>query len=215
MTSSDSAGRPAIDPIRSDVPAPVRKPAGSAPGAFEPRLLLTCLAAVLAASCAHQPDGDAMARAKPSADAALHAAAERVVLDPAAFEAARARTPAPARAEPAPAPVKAAPAYKQVLSVPFGVGATRLGAEQTGALQQLGRQAERSTRWRVTARIDSAGAPANNLRLARLRADRVTEALVRAGVAREAITLMEVQAGPAEAGDPSQARRVDVEAIEG
>ena len=174
-------------------------------------------AALMLGGCAHQPDAQTLARVT-SSDAALQAGAERAVLDASAFDAARQRTPAPARTpESVPAPAAAKPAAPEPrrLAVPFAQGSTRLDAEQTAALRQLGKDAERGLRWRVTTRIEAAGSPIGNRRLARARADRVIDQLVRAGIGREAIALVEVQASAAEAGNPQQSRRVDVESVEG
>lgn len=179
-------------------------------------VVLSTAVALLLTGCLHRPDPDALARAAPAPDVALQAAAERVVLDTTAFDAARQRTPAPPRAEPPPPAAKPTPApIAKRLSVSFGSGGTRLSADQAAALQQLGKGADRGLRWRVTTRIDAVGAPTNNRRLARARADRVVDQLVRAGVERGAISVVEVQATAADAGNPQQARRVDVETVEG
>lgn len=202
MTQSAAAADPSLSFAAARRPAPGRC------------LLVVPVAAALLTGCLHRPDPDALVRAAPAPDAALQAAAERVVLDTTAFEAARQRTPAPPRAEPPQPAAKPAPVARR-LSVPFGIGSTRLTADQAAALQQLGQGADRGARWRVTARIDAVGAPANNRRLARARADRVVDQLVRAGIGRDAISVVEVQASATEAGNPQQARRVDVETVEG
>lgn len=208
------------------IPAPARS--FRTPSPRDPiRRRLACAAPVLVASlltgCLHRPDPDAMTRAAPApTEAALLAAAERVVLDPVAFEAARQRAPAAPRAEtPVAARPPAAPTVRR-LSVAFGTASTRLAADQAVAVQQLVRDVDRNAQWRVVAHPEAVGGRQTRQRMARLRADRVVEHLMRAGVDRRAITV----APPGDAGasnaEPQSlpasksqavalARRVDIE----
>lgn len=152
---------------------------------------------MLLVGCAHQPNpaSPASTGGAAASDATLRASADRAVLDAAAFDAALQRGPSARPAAVAPLatavtePARAAPAPARA-SVQFQAGSTRLAAEQAAAIERLAHGAKRGARWQVTVRTDGTGTARANPRLARARVEHVVEQLVRFGVARDAIKVI-------------------------
>ena len=122
---------------------------------------------------------------------------------------------AAAQPEPQAATAARPAAAARRLSLAFGLGSTRLAADQAASLQQLSKGADRSLRWRVTTRVDAVGSPVNNRRLARARADRVVDQMVKSGIDRSAISVVEVASTAVDAVNLALARRVEIETVEG
>lgn len=156
---------------------------------------------VLLAGCAHQPKPASLASPGGTAasEATLRASADRAVLDAAAFDAALQRGPSVRPVATAPVTTAIAEPARPVpvpphTSVHFHAGSTRLATEQVAAIERLAQGARRDARWQVSVRPDGAGPSKTSPRLARARAEHVVEQLVRFGVARDAIKVVNAPA---------------------
>lgn len=159
---------------------------------------------VLLAGCAHQPSpaSPASTGGTAASEATLRASADRAVLDAAAFDAALQRGPSARPVAVAPVttaiaePARPVPAPTHA-SVHFHAGSTRLATEQVAAIERLAQGARRDARWQVSVRTDGVGTSKASPRLARARAEHVIEQLVRLGVARDAIKVVNAPTGVA------------------
>ncbi len=118
---------------------------------------------------------------------------------------------APALVQRVAAPEAARASPLRVERIPFQSGRSAIGPEAKPALNRVALEVrERGARVRVVGHADASGRPEDNLRLARLRADEVANALVRRGVPRQALAV-EVRGAeaPLATNDTAEGRRAN------